>query len=176
MSSEQAGIGIISPVERAIVSALVPVILTKPSHKTLHPYFDRRDRPIAHVPHQVVDVCKRLRNVPQLQRQKIPLGLAAEAILEHLDVVHERHQLIVADVIHAKRRVFEDGSGELLFHFGSGWCGHRARGRPGVSHRVVQFRTAGAEHRPSQWPPGSRPPKGGCGLRSSSGTFIAGRS
>lgn len=38
--------------ERAIVSALVPVILTKPSHKTLHPYFDWRGQPIAYVPHQ----------------------------------------------------------------------------------------------------------------------------
>src|ERR1700692_973525 len=59
-------------------SALVAVVAAEPVDEILHPNLDRRRRPIAHVPHQVIDIGAGFRDVPGLQREKILLRLPAQ--------------------------------------------------------------------------------------------------
>ena len=69
-----------------------------------HTLLDRRRRPIADVRHEILDVGPRVRHVAELQRQKVLLRRAAQALLEHLDVAAELDGGVVADVVDAIRR------------------------------------------------------------------------
>src|SRR6185437_14773224 len=83
---------------------LVAVVLAEPVDEAPHAHFDRRRGPIAHVPCQVLDIRKRFRHVAELQRQEVLLGLAPQALLDHLDVAHQLHRLVIANVVETKGR------------------------------------------------------------------------
>src|SRR3546814_15960172 len=52
-----------------------------------------------------------VRHVARLQRQQVPFGLAAQAVLEHLDVAQQLPRPVVADVVDAVRRTGGCGRG-----------------------------------------------------------------
>src|SRR3569623_1574588 len=75
------------------------------------------------VVHQRVEVGISGRHVPLLLRQHVLLGLLAEALFDDLDVTHQLHRLIVADVIEPIRRVAAGGVGRVAAPVGIGY-GH----------------------------------------------------
>jgi hypothetical protein len=82
-----------------------------PLHETRDAGFDRRRRRVTGVALQGHDIGVRVRHVAGLQRQQPLLRLAAEAVLEHLDVAQQFHRLVVADVVDAVWRAGRGGRG-----------------------------------------------------------------
>src|SRR5207244_12857582 len=82
-------------------------------------------------------------HVPGLQRQEISDRLAPQALLDDLDVAHELHRLVVADVVEAKRGGARCRVGRVAVPAGirlrDALEGDRKSTRLNSSHQIISY-------------------------------------
>src|SRR5688572_32835108 len=87
-----------------VVGCVPAVILQVPLYEAADSDLDGRDRRVADVTLEVLDVGPGVGHVARLQRQHVHLRLATEALFENFDVAQQLDGAVVADVVQPVRR------------------------------------------------------------------------
>ena len=88
----------------AMALQLDVVELQVPVHEVFHALLDRCGRLVTDVLAQVLGVGPGVGHVAGLQGKQVFYCLAAEAFLQHFDITHQLHRLMIADVVEPIRR------------------------------------------------------------------------